>query len=40
MTEDEKYEALKREIGWHMTGHDVVFFCALAALCWIVVALS
>jgi hypothetical protein len=24
MTDDEKYEQLKREIGWHCTGWDVL----------------
>lgn len=40
MTDDEKYEQLKQDIGWHMTGHDVVFFAVLAAALWLLVALS
>jgi hypothetical protein len=40
VTEDEKYEQLKRDIGWHMTGHDVAFFAVLVAAIWLLVALS
>jgi len=40
MTDAEKYEQLKRDIGWHMTGHDVAFFAVLAVVLWVLVALS
>jgi len=40
MTEDERYEQLKRDLGWHMTGWDVAFFSVLIAGVWLIVALS
>lgn len=40
MTDDEKYEEIKRQIGWHMTGHDVAFFAVAVAAVWLLVALT
>ncbi len=40
MSDDERYEQIKREIGWHITGHDVAFFAVLAAIVGLLVALS
>jgi nitrogen fixation protein FixH len=40
MADDEEYERLKQEIGWHMTGYDVAFFGVLIAVLWLLVALS
>lgn len=39
MSEDEEYERLKRDIGWHMTGCDVAFVFVLSAVIWLVVDL-
>lgn len=40
MTDDERYEQLKKEIGWHMTGWDVASVVVLIAVVWLLVALS
>jgi hypothetical protein len=38
MTEDERYEQLKQDIGWHMTGWDAAFFLFIGAIVWVLVA--
>lgn len=40
MTDDERYEQIKQQIGWHMTGADVAFSMLLVAFVWLLVALS
>jgi len=38
--EDEAYERLKQEIGWHCTWSDVAFICCMIALVWFTIAVA